>query len=255
MLTRLIANLLFGTAPVDPLTFAAVPFVLAAVALLASYIPARRATLGGPVVALRGGCVRTNADATVVDKPARLDSCRRRCSVRLCAHQGKRLNRCSRADHVSYAQTWCALSRWSSELPYDDWASSNCASSSPSRTAHCCAYGPKKLTTSTPSSRTRQPSSSPMMTKTPCFIRSPRYGKHQAHDSLPRATSAYERDERSDSIGCLTSLLSVNGTCATVKPSHPPGQGESICPTGHACESSSVTPSPSQGSKCQRKTT
>jgi putative ABC transport system permease protein len=53
MLVRLIASLLFRTAPMDPLTFAAVPFVLAAVALLASYMPARRATLVDPVVALR----------------------------------------------------------------------------------------------------------------------------------------------------------------------------------------------------------
>jgi putative ABC transport system permease protein len=53
LLVRLIANLLFGTAPLDRLTFAAVPFVLAAVALLASYIPARRATLVDPIVALR----------------------------------------------------------------------------------------------------------------------------------------------------------------------------------------------------------
>jgi putative ABC transport system permease protein len=52
-LVRLITKLLFGTAPLDPLTFAAVPVLLAAVALAASYIPARRATKIDPLAALR----------------------------------------------------------------------------------------------------------------------------------------------------------------------------------------------------------
>ena len=53
LLVRLITKLLFGTAPLDPLTFAAVPILLAAVALAASYIPARRATRIDPIVALQ----------------------------------------------------------------------------------------------------------------------------------------------------------------------------------------------------------
>jgi putative ABC transport system permease protein len=53
MLSRLLSGLLFEIEPTDPLTFVAVGTVLAAVALLAAYIPARRATRVDPIDALR----------------------------------------------------------------------------------------------------------------------------------------------------------------------------------------------------------
>ena len=53
VITRLMSSLLFGISATDPLTFIAVAALLAAVALLASYIPARRAMRVDPMVALR----------------------------------------------------------------------------------------------------------------------------------------------------------------------------------------------------------
>ena len=52
-LTRFLSGLLYGVRPTDPVTFSAVATLLAAVALLASYIPARRAIRVEPVTALR----------------------------------------------------------------------------------------------------------------------------------------------------------------------------------------------------------
>jgi putative ABC transport system permease protein len=52
-LSRVIESSLYGVAPTDPLTFAAVALIVVAIALLASYVPARRATKVDPMVALR----------------------------------------------------------------------------------------------------------------------------------------------------------------------------------------------------------
>ena len=53
LLTRAMATLLFGVTPTDLVTFVSVPLVLAAAGLLATYVPAIRATRVDPVVALR----------------------------------------------------------------------------------------------------------------------------------------------------------------------------------------------------------
>jgi putative ABC transport system permease protein len=52
-LTRLLADFLFGVKPWDPLVFTLVPLILGAVALLAVWLPAQRATRIDPVIALR----------------------------------------------------------------------------------------------------------------------------------------------------------------------------------------------------------
>lgn len=52
-LTRLMKSVLFGISPIDPLTYTAVPLVLVAAAVLASYLPARRAAAVDPVETLR----------------------------------------------------------------------------------------------------------------------------------------------------------------------------------------------------------
>ncbi len=51
--TRMLRTLLFGVTPLDPVSFIAAPAIVAAVALIACYMPARRATRVDPLVALR----------------------------------------------------------------------------------------------------------------------------------------------------------------------------------------------------------
>ena len=52
-LSRFMESLLFGVGATDPLTFTAIPFALGLVALLACYLPARRAAKIDPTVSLR----------------------------------------------------------------------------------------------------------------------------------------------------------------------------------------------------------
>jgi putative ABC transport system permease protein len=53
IITRVMSNLLFGVSATDPVTFAGVSLLLSVIALLACYIPARRATRVEPIIALR----------------------------------------------------------------------------------------------------------------------------------------------------------------------------------------------------------
>ena len=53
LLSRLVESFLYGISPIDAVTFITIPIGLALVALLASYVPARRATRVDPMIALR----------------------------------------------------------------------------------------------------------------------------------------------------------------------------------------------------------
>jgi putative ABC transport system permease protein len=53
-LTRLMKNLLFNVSATDPLTFLAIAALLVFMALLACFVPARRAAKVNPIIALRG---------------------------------------------------------------------------------------------------------------------------------------------------------------------------------------------------------
>jgi putative ABC transport system permease protein len=57
VLTRVMSAFLFGVGPTDPITFAVVSGAVAAVALRATYLPARRASRVDPIVALRADVI------------------------------------------------------------------------------------------------------------------------------------------------------------------------------------------------------
>jgi putative ABC transport system permease protein len=52
-LTRALSGMLYGVTATDPLVFVGVPLLLVAVSVIASYVPARKATRIDPLVALR----------------------------------------------------------------------------------------------------------------------------------------------------------------------------------------------------------
>ncbi len=55
MMTRVMSALLFGVGPLDPATYLSAAGILMAVALIATYLPARRASKLDPMTALRSG--------------------------------------------------------------------------------------------------------------------------------------------------------------------------------------------------------
>jgi putative ABC transport system permease protein len=52
-LARVLKNLIYDVSPADPLTFTAVGLIVVAIAVLACYVPARKATRADPMIALR----------------------------------------------------------------------------------------------------------------------------------------------------------------------------------------------------------
>ena len=53
VLARVLKNLIYEVSPADPLTFSAVALMVIAIAVLACYVPARKATQADPMIALR----------------------------------------------------------------------------------------------------------------------------------------------------------------------------------------------------------